>query len=187
LSAARSSPGHPLPTTSGTKVWSAESPAGPTQRPQPLRTHSRAGATASALPLRSGRGSGVGSHSRRWHLPVLAVHHAPPAPGQRGIEGTSAPAHPPGQEEARAHGHPAEPGVVLGHHQTPTEASTTTSTSSSTSSAATSSAGCWPPPSQPSWPPTSSTMPSSPRGWTGTNSPSTPTGGHPCAPSRCPS
>src|SRR5664280_1625124 len=68
-----------------------------------------------------------------------------------------------------------------------TEVSTTTSTSSSTSSAATPSAGCWPPPSQPSWPPTSSTMPSSPRGWTGTNSPSTPTGGHPCAPSRCPS
>lgn len=48
-------------------------------------------------------------------------------------------------------------------------------------------AGCWPPSSQPSWLPTSSTMPCSRKGWTGTNSPSTPTGGHPCAPSRCPS
>ncbi len=61
----------------------------------------------------------MGPPARRRHLPVLHLDHVP-AVGRRRREPRAAPpAHPSGQEEARADRPAAEPGLVVGYHQTP--------------------------------------------------------------------
>ena len=84
------------------------------------------------------------------HLPVLDLHHVPaaaPASGRAGERRRQA--HPSGAQEARADRAPAEPGVVLGHHQAARPATRRLLRpvrDASTSSPATSSAGPSPPP-----------------------------------------